>query len=284
MYIIIHDILNQLLHHFISGGQVVYRAENQPRDPRSFKSFVQSTSKSVVDLAQKAMKSFFPYVGNNKDLLDDQVNGLHMNRRSYIAGDKSNTYYANYFHNNQLAMAPAAIPYAQYYRGYPAQYMMNYPAVASAGNYLQPNQDITSKRLNVPQQVSQPSSTITNVSPVDKKSTTQQQQESATRSILDEINSDADGFFDAITNTKQAMVSDGKDGEMSVLETVEGNSNKDGIKATKKNKINSKSGKKNKKNTKKALEENYKRALKSQGELEKKLVNYFTDYICGNDC
>ena len=269
---------------------MIYRAENQPRDPRSFKSFVQSTSKSVVEksVAQKAMKSFFPYVGNNKDLLDDQVNGLHMNRRSYIAGDKSNAYYANYFHNNQMVMTPA-VPYAQYYGGYPSvQYMMNYPSVASAGNYLQPNQDMTSKRLNVPQQqMSQsPSTATTNTSP-DKKSTTQQhqQEESATRSILDEINNDADGFFDAITNTKEAMVSDGKDGEMSVLETVEGNSNKDGIRATKKNKINNKAGReKNKNNTRKAFEESYKRALKSQGDLEKKLVNYFTDYICGNDC
>ena len=238
----------------------------------------------MVDLAQKAMKSFFPYVGNNKDLLDDQVNGLHMNRRSYIAGDKSNTYYANYyFNNNNNQMVPVAVPYAQYYGGYPAQYMMNYPSVASAGNYLQPSQDIAgSKRSKVPQQGPPSSTTVTDNASPDKKSTTL--QESATRSILDEINNDADGFFDAITNTKQAMVSDGKDGEMSVLETVEGNANKDGIKTTKKNKINKAAGKKNTKNTKKVFEESYKRALKSQGDLEKKLVNYFTAYICGNDC
>ena len=251
---------------------MIYSAENQPRDTRSFKSFVQSTSKSVVNLAQKAMKSFFPYVGNNKDLLDDEVNGLHMNRRSKIPGDKSNAYYANYFHN-KMAMAP--VPYAQYYGGYP-QYMINYPAAAS--NYLQPFQDMSSKRLKVPQ-VAQ--SSPVNTSP-DKKSSTQQQEDSGTRSILDEINNDADGFFDAITNTKQAMVSNGKDGELNLLETLEGNSNKDGIAAFKKDKIIK--GKKNKKGTKKAFEENYKRALKSQGELEKKLVNYFTDYICGNDC
>lgn len=248
------------------------------------------------------MKSFFPYVGNNKNLLDDQVNGLHMNRRrSNIAGLPSSQY--NYLPYQQI-VAPPAVNYAQYYGGYPQpqQQYMNYQRAASPfveGYAQQPvsagqmQQDM-SKRYNIQGQLSTNNPPAT-ISDTGKDSMTLTQKASAAKqsdnnedgiaqaSILDVINNDADGFFDAITNTKEAMVTKGKDGEMNLLETVEGNSNKAGIAATKKSKIN-KPGKKNIKKQKKMFEESYKRALKSQGDLEKKLVAYFTDYICGTDC
>ena len=282
--LIFHLLINRKKQHypifpfpiFSDHQEVIYRTQSEPRDPRSFKSFIQSTSKGAIQLAQKAMQSFFPNLANtkNNDLIEDQLNGLRMNRRSVNEGDKTQTN----MYQNYLPYQMAATPYAQYYGGY-----QQYPYYAS--NYYQSqNQPDLSKRISIAlkepgsKQTSGTPNPNTNTKEINKKSEQASTSVDRNQSILQEIENDTHGFYDAIDNTKEALITKLKTGGLSIIESLEGNTDKPGIGA-KKNEIKGK-----KKKNKKTYEEDYKRALLSQGDLEQKLVSYFTDYICGDDC
>uniref|UniRef100_A0A7M5X8L2 Uncharacterized protein n=1 Tax=Clytia hemisphaerica TaxID=252671 RepID=A0A7M5X8L2_9CNID len=179
-------------------------------------------------------------------------------------------------YQNYLPYQMAATPYAQYYGGY-----QQYPYYAS--NYYQSqNQPDLSKRINIALKEAaskqNPGAPDKNIKEMSKKSETTSKNVDGNQSILQEVENDTHGFYDAIDNTKEALITKLKTGGLSIIESLEGNADKPGIGA-KKNEIKGK-----KKKDKKTYEEDYKRALLSQGDLEQKLVSYFTDYICGNDC
>jgi len=256
------------------GDEVFYRVENQPRDPRSFKSIIQSTSRGAISLAQQAMKSFFPSVSRSNAW--NEINGLRMNRRSVNEGDNikpvytpqpvaTYTNYAPY----QMMMVPAQYAGAQYYGGYARTPMVQYQgyqntAVAPARTYIPytPYYGVYNKQPAVPVVQETPN----------KKSNTADE----TQAVLGVVDDDADGFYDAISNTKEAFITKGQDGGIGLEEKIEGNM--DSLsKTVKRNKIKEKK-------TRKDFQEDFKRALESKGDLENKLIKYFTNYICGQNC
>ena len=216
------------------------------------------------------MKSFFPSLGNNKNLWEDgEISGLRMNRRSLnkrdnIQGKPQASYYLPY----RMVMVPVPYNGAQYYGGYGG---MQYPVYPAANTYQNQQQDFA-KRLNIPPSFGQPVST-----PVVKKSETLPTEADDGNQVSDLYNGDADGFYDAISNTKEAFITKGLNGRLKLVETIMGNSNVPGIAATKKSQVKSKI-------SRHQYQQDFKKTADSKGELETNLLSYFTNYICGNDC
>ena len=92
---------------------------------------------------------------------------------------------------------------------------------------------------------------------------------------LIDLENDVNGFNEAIQYMKEAFISEndsGSDLHEDVHGSINGNNNgvkKDFIK---------------KKKTSQELMAAFKRTIESKQKLENKLVNYFTNYVCGDDC
>jgi len=217
-------------------------------------------------MAEKAMKSFFPSLGNNRNLWEEgEVSGLRMNRRAInkrntIQGKPQSSYYLPY----RMVMVPAPYNGARYYGGYG----MQYPFYPAAITYQNQQQDF-SKRLTLPSSYQKPL-----VAPIAKKSETEADDGNL---LLDLFNGDADGFYDAISNTKEALITKDLNGRLKLAETITGSSNTPGIAATKKSKIKNKI-------SRRQYNKDLKKTAESKGELEKNLLSYFSNYICGDDC
>lgn len=159
-----------------------------------------------------------------------------------------------YAYNNNIYYGQQQHPRQSAYQyHYPAEFAAINAAKQSTDNPV-PHAQIHAKHTPVPD-----TSTATGIS----------------QGLID-LENDVNGFNQAIQYMKQAFITDNNDGSSDLEEKI--HEDKTDVVGDKKDLI------KRKQKSSAELIEAFKRTLDSKERLENKLVNYFTNYVCGDDC
>ena len=197
------------------------------------------------------------------------VSSYYSRYSSYPYSSYQTPYYGNVYASLYDATKRTFMPYA-----YTNTYYNQMPVTSQQTPYQYPTSFTTNTAVK--QSIASPAPTLVN----DHDSTHHGQvPDTSTASGISQglidLENNVNGFNQAIQYMKEAFVKENKDGSSDLQEDI--HADKDEVIGEKKDLIK-------KEKSSKELIAAFQKTLDSKDKLENKLVSYFTNYVCGDDC